>query len=61
MKKKKYQKPNVISNRTTGLVPALAVGAALAGGYAIGRVVKQAIEVRDDGFKLRSLNKVVTA
>ena len=59
MKKKEYKRPNVISEKTTRLLPALAVGAAIAGGYAIGRGVKQAMEIRSDGFKLNSLNKVV--
>ena len=60
MKKKEYKRPNVVSEKTTRLLPALAAGAALAGGYVIGRGVKQAMEIRDGGFKLNSLNRVIT-
>ena len=60
MKKKEYKRPDIISEKSTRLLPALAAGVALAGGYAIGRGVKQAIEIRNDGFRLNSLNKVVT-
>lgn len=61
MKKKEYKKPNVVSEKPARLLPALAAGAAIAGGYVIGRGVKQAMEVRTDAFKLNSLSKVVTA
>lgn len=61
MKKKEYKRPNVVSEKTTRLLPALAAGAALAGGYVIGRGVKQGMEIRSDVFKPNSLNKVVTA
>lgn len=60
MKKKEYKKPNVISEKTSGLLPVIAAGVALAGGYAIGRGVKQVFEVREVGIKYPSLNKVVS-
>ncbi len=42
MKRKKYKKPVCISSDgKEAIIPALAVGAALAGGYVVGRVVKQ--------------------
>lgn len=60
--KKKYKKPLLIDSSgqgvSTGAVPAaLAAGAALAGGYIIGRVVKQ-IEIRTDCDRLNSLERV---
>lgn len=59
MKRKEYKKPEIISESKSRLLPAIAVGAALAGGYVVGRGVKQAVEVRSDSFTLNSLNKVV--
>lgn len=55
--KKAYKKPGV-SNFELGksLFPALAAGAALAGGYAIGRAVKSAMEAAPV-IKLGALNK----
>lgn len=57
--KKKYKKPIMQSNqhKRTVVPAALAAGAALAGGYVIGRVAKQ-IEVRDDARRLPSIEKV---
>lgn len=58
--KRKYIKPQANGNNTIeGIAPALAVGAALAGGYVIGRVVKQ-IEARPDELPMRrSMRRVV--
>lgn len=59
--KKNYKKPQLSSsNRIRFLAPALAAGAALAGGYVVGRVVKS-IEVRPDNLSCKSLVKVVHA
>ncbi len=58
--KKVYEKPIILndSNKGTAIIPAaLAAGAALAGGYVIGRVAKS-VEVRQFELKVKSLEKV---
>lgn len=56
---KKYVKPQLTNNAMiTGIAPALAVGAALAGGYVVGRVVK-AVEIRvNDTLGIHALREV---
>ena len=57
--KKDYKKPNIFSEKTAGLLPVVGAGLALAGGYVVGRGVKQAFEVRVNDVMHNSLNKVV--
>lgn len=58
--KKDYKKPQLSSSNKTLSFEPLAVGAALAGGYVVGRVVKS-IEVRPNDLSCKSLIKVVHA
>ena len=56
--KKIYKQPNIQNyNSTTNIAP-FAAAAALVGGYAVGRAVKSAFDVRADSSKNKSLRKV---
>lgn len=57
--KKKYVKPNLISENTDSKIAPLAVGVALAGGYVIGRAVKQVVEINASASKLKCIGKVI--
>ncbi len=59
--KKKYMKPNsgnIMSHANEDITP-LAVGAALVGGYAVGRAAKQVFEVDSSANKIKQIRKVV--
>ena len=72
MGKREYKKPGLLApNNAVAVIPAalaagaaafassaIAPGAALVGGYAVGRAVKSAMEVREDIMNLRTLKKV---
>lgn len=61
--KKEYIKPSSSNayNSVKEIAPALAVGAALAGGYVVGRIVK-AIEVRPEDINMtRALRRVAVS
>lgn len=60
--KKKYNKPNsgnVLSYTKNNDIAPLGVGAALVGGYAIGRAAKQVFEVDSTSSKIKHIRKVV--
>lgn len=59
--KKKYMKPNsgnILSYANEDITP-LAIGAALAGGFIVGRAAKQMIEIGSSANKIKQMRKVV--
>lgn len=57
--KKSYKKPMINSEIREEKITPLAIGAALAGGYALGRAVKSVMESRNSVKKLDSIENIV--